>query len=273
MGDHEDRPDDLELDVLGLRVTLRSSCAAVREAWIGLFEPFATPPGAAAAGLDLEIASAQGRWELRVEGTATVARPDWPELQPIVITEINRRAVERMPWFGVHAGVVGAGSVAIAFPGESGRGKSTAVAACVADGLSYVSDEALILAPGGRLVPYPRPISLSPEMAARLGMAGFGDRDEVAVTMAGVPLLPADRPAQLGHVVVLRRSTRAGARLVDLPRADAVIHLLANSFNHYRDPGGALRLTTEVARNAQCWELVYDRPEDVPRLLRELIST
>lgn len=259
----------IALDVLGLRVALSSSTADVREAYTALFEPFLAVP-AAAPDVRLGLDPVDGGWQLWVDDAGRGFRTEWRELLPIVVTEINRRAVDQMAWFGAHAGVVAVGRAVVAFPGESGVGKSTAVAACVAAGATYVSDEALVLTPEGRVVPYPRPICLSPGMASRLGMTGIGDTEEVALAVADVPVLSTGETASLEHVVLLNRVAGAAARLTELPRADTAIHLLRNSFNHYRDPAGALRVTTAVARRARCWELTYDGPEDVPASVRGL---
>lgn len=60
----------------------------------------------------------------------------------------------------VHAGVVGWKGRALVFPGRSFSGKSTLVAALLGAGATYFSDEFAILEADGRVLPYPRPLSL-----------------------------------------------------------------------------------------------------------------
>ena len=63
----------------------------------------------------------------------------------------------------VHAGVVALGKRALLLPGPSFCGKSTLVAALVAEGATYYSDEFAVLDDTGAVHPYPRPLSLRPE--------------------------------------------------------------------------------------------------------------
>jgi len=62
----------------------------------------------------------------------------------------------------VHAGVVGWRGEAILIPGRSHSGKSTLVAASVAAGATYYSDEYAVLDEQGRDHPFPKPLSLYP---------------------------------------------------------------------------------------------------------------
>ena len=62
----------------------------------------------------------------------------------------------------VHAGVVAADGRGIVLPGRSFTGKSTLVAALVAAGATYYSDEYAVLDSEGAVHPYPRLISLRP---------------------------------------------------------------------------------------------------------------
>ena len=86
-----------------------------------------------------------------------------------LLTALNRAAVDRCEFFAAHAGVVAIGGTAVAFPAESGRGKSTLTAACLKAGFEYVSDEAICVDPEtDDLIAYPKPIGLSPWSRAAL---------------------------------------------------------------------------------------------------------
>lgn len=65
----------------------------------------------------------------------------------------------------VHAGVVGWNDGALVFPGRSFYGKSTLVAALLKAGATYYSDEYAIFDADGRLLPYPRDLSMRQELA------------------------------------------------------------------------------------------------------------
>jgi hypothetical protein len=60
----------------------------------------------------------------------------------------------------VHAGVVGWRGRAILLPGRTHAGKSTLVAALVRAGATYYSDEYALVTADGRVLPYPRDLSL-----------------------------------------------------------------------------------------------------------------
>src|SRR5512136_1043844 len=88
----------------------------------------------------------------------------------------------------VHAGVVASAGAVVAFPGESGAGKSTITAACLVAGFDYVSDEALCIdVADGRVVAYPKPIALASSGWAMIGATdraatGIDDGEEVYVS-------------------------------------------------------------------------------------------
>ncbi len=63
----------------------------------------------------------------------------------------------------VHAGAVGIDDRAVLIPGDSFAGKTSLVAALVAEGALYYSDEYAVLDTDGRLHPYPKPLSLRDE--------------------------------------------------------------------------------------------------------------
>lgn len=63
----------------------------------------------------------------------------------------------------IHAGVVGVDDRALVLPAPSFSGKSSLVAALVAAGAAYYSDEFAVLDPDGLVHAYPRPISIRSE--------------------------------------------------------------------------------------------------------------
>src|SRR5205823_9671727 len=79
----------------------------------------------------------------------------------LVVAEFARHRVF------VHAGVVGWKGKAIVIPGRSFSGKSTLVAELVRAGATYYSDEYAVVDPQGRVHPYPKPLSLRENGAAR----------------------------------------------------------------------------------------------------------
>ena len=197
----------------------------------------------------------------------------WIEVFDLTLAEINRRAIEEMEHFGAHAGVVALAGRTIAFPAESGMGKTTLVAACLQNGFKYVSDEALCLDYADSLVvAYPKPLNLTSWSLATLGLPRA---DEVTTK---TPVTPeelgssAARPrSRLTDVVMLER--RPGqANLEGLPTSQVVAALVKASFNHYKRPADTYMLINSVARGARGWSLGYEDPSEAARLLFASLS-
>lgn len=185
----------------------------------------------------------------------------------MVLAVVNLAAIEGSLEFAVHAAVVSHGASAIALPADSGGGKSTLAAAAVLCGLSYLSDEALVLNDQGKVLPYPKPIALSTWSCSILGIPSKR-ATKTLVT-----------PQELGGVV-----RRSEARLTDVivpsygedrallerrPNSEAVTALLGKSFNHYKDPARAFRLATNAARRVRMWRLRYSDPMEAAHLLSD----
>lgn len=201
----------------------------------------------------------------------------WTGLLDRLLGEINRRAIDEMEYFGVHAGVVASGSGAVALPGASGAGKSTLVAACLRAGFDYLSDESLCIDYSTKsVIPYPKPLSLSPWSMQVLGLdlAEAGPQSngpKVLVQPQDLGATTVRGPTDLSAVVSLdRRPGRPTLEMV--PPSQVIADLLRNSFNHYKRPAEVFGLTAELARHCQGWALSYDDPVEAARLLRSEIS-
>jgi hypothetical protein len=191
-----------------------------------------------------------------------------------LLMALNARSVGDSPGLSVHAGVVARGGIAVAFPAESGHGKSTLAAACLRAGLDYVSDEALVLPwdGGGEVLPYLKPLTLSAWSAAETGLAPPpGGRSERPVTPAELDAACASGPLRLGHLLLLDRGD-GPAVLERAARADGAAALLRCAFNHYAAPAGALALAGAAMARAECWTLRYDRPGPAAALVAELLA-
>ena len=129
------------------------------------------PPGRAPASA---AAAARGRrFRLR-------APVDAAALQAFESKLALHVAAESRALLFVHAGVVGWRGRAILLPGRTHAGKSTLVAALVRAGATYYSDEYALVDGDGRVLPYPRALSLrraggavrvAPERLGKVGRA------------------------------------------------------------------------------------------------------
>lgn len=192
-----------------------------------------------------------------------------------LLAELNRTVLEECRAFAVHAGVVSHQGEVVAFPAESGGGKSTLTAACLLAGSEYVSDEALCASfDSQEVIPYPKPIILTAWSLERLGIEppswGRDDEenplsaDQLAATIASGRL-------RLAHVVLPIR--RPGPpELAELPRSEAISWLLRFSFNHYKWPAESFRLVTELARGCRAWTFGYAEPAAAGALIRRQLG-
>jgi hypothetical protein len=182
-----------------------------------------------------------------------------------LVATLNQSAIDDYRGFAVHAGVVAIGGESIAFPVNSGGGKSTLTAACLLAGFDYVSDEALCVDMDGAVVTYPKPISLSPRSFELLGV----DLDSVAVeaneseglaTATDLNAAVAEVPLTLRHLV-LPAYGQDHLSLEEVAPSEAMASLLSYSFNHYKHGEEAFHLAAKVASELDAvWRLSYGNP-------------
>jgi hypothetical protein len=139
----------------------------------------------------------------------------------------------------VHAGVVGWNGRAILIPGRSLSGKSSLVAALLARGASYLSDEFAVVDGRGRMHPYPRPLSLR-----------NADGSGVPTRADALGARTEDRPLPVGLVAVARYE--AGARWAPrtLSPGHALLEMLSNSVTVRKRPEQSLAALERIALTA-----------------------
>ncbi|MEX2422682.1 MAG: hypothetical protein WD990_01770 [Acidimicrobiia bacterium] len=195
-----------------------------------------------------------------------------------MMAAMNRTAIESCEPFAVHAGVVARGGSGIAIPVDSMGGKSTLTAALVLGGFEYVSDEALCLESDGSVVPYRKPLGLSPWSIDALGLEevavpfpkGEGS-GEVLVPHGLLGGSPPQEPVTLAHLV-LPEFGHDEASLEQVAASDGMATLLAMSFNHYRHGADAFHLAAAVANQATAWRLRYGDPLAAAKLIGERLG-
>jgi hypothetical protein len=141
----------------------------------------------------------------------------------------------------VHAGVVGWRGQAILLPGRTYTGKTTLVAALVRAGATYYSDEYAVLDAGGRVHPYPRPLSHRAEEngpPSRLSVEALGGRVGRA-------------PLPVGQVVLSEYRPGARWRPRPLSTGQAVLAVLANTVPARRRPAAAIAALQQALSGAR----------------------
>jgi len=143
----------------------------------------------------------------------------------------------------VHAGVVGWNGQAILVPGPSHAGKSTLVAALLAAGATYYSDEYAVLDPQGRVHPFPRPLQLrdAREMATSVEPESLGGRRGLG-------------PLPVGLVAVARYEGGARWRPTPLTAGRAVLELLSNTIVARSHPSTAMATLRRVVSRARSFK-------------------
>jgi len=223
------------------------------------------PPGAL-VGDDIEP---QWRYSLLREGdeialTAGGGRPDrLPHLVAALdLLEDRLRfdvACTSSEHLFVHAGVVGLDGRALVIPGSSGTGKSHLVAALVAAGALYYSDEFALIDSQGRVHPYAQKLSLAKTHGRpkrRTSPVELGGR-------VGIEPLP------VGLILVTRYRPGAQYRPAALSPAQTVLELLAHVVRAREAPREALE---RLQRVALCARALTSERGDAGRLADEILA-
>ncbi len=191
-----------------------------------------------------------------------------------LVSVLNAEAIDGFQGFAAHAGVVADGNAGIALLATSGVGKSTLVAAALMVGLQYVSDEALCVSFNTRrVVPYPKPLQLSPCSRKLIGVRAVDDlgmKTPMSYDELGGDL--ASPAVELSHVVRLVR--RPGPiTLTPVPPSNGVRWLLEFAFNHFKQPKMTFDLAIELALQCQIWQLEYEDALQAVKVIEARLSS
>jgi len=256
-------------DVIGASISVEADSTATLEVVNRLWQPFAVIE-LARDPIIFSIREQSGRFYLSRD-RGPVSHGDIDFVLAELSGQINRAAIDQCQEFAIHSGVVKGSTSAIAFPAESGQGKSTLATACLRAGFGYVSDEALCIEDAGTIRPYPKPLALDRHSLELVLPERTPTGGETLLTAADFAAGVVVGSQTLGHLVVLDRSGEP-PELEPLGAGAAVERLLRLSFNHYRRPEAAYRLAVAAARTADVWRLRYHDPLVAGRLLFERLG-
>ena len=207
--------------------------------------------------------------------TELLSGPERQHALATLLADLNQRAVASFEGFAVHSGVARLGDRILAIPVDSGGGKSTLTAALVVIGFEYLSDEGLCINyEDGQVVPYPKPISLAPWSRKALELADPEPGNSAFEIAYAADQLGGriGRSGKLTDIVFPIYDNTSKPHLEPLARSAAQANLLKLSFNHYKHPEKAFRLSSELVRNAECWEFTYSDPKQAAEYLKEHLS-
>ena len=182
---------------------------------------------------------------LHVDGLATFAVRDGeqicvepePEAPDAVIlrwlhSSVAALLLAQRGRFALHASVVDIGDVAVAVAGQSEAGKSTTALRLAQSGHALVSDDVSPLDVGDPVTvhPFSRPLYVSPQAAAGLGVDVSRATPSVPQPKMAFPL-PGGNPIPLRAIAALHaRDTAAGVAAVRVRGADAHALISRNIF-------------------------------------------
>ena len=151
-------------------------------------------------------------------------------------------------------------------PPPSGSGKSTLSAGLVAAGFGYLTDDVCAIdLETGRVRPYPKPITLAPEVVRQFERGGRPLLDDerarsctrtrtcTCATFGG----HVGRESTARTIVVPMYTAGGRTELTPMSRAEAVVVLGEQSFNFNELAPDALRLAADIVRACDCYRLTY----------------
>ncbi len=232
----------LDFDFAGLTARVHAPDVGLLAMHAERLPPVGPAPGRRRAEATWALERAPGGALLRIRRDGRAAglareREDAVERVAFQVALFFARHAEGLAFF--HAGAVSAGSRAILLPGRSLSGKSTLVAALLAAGARYLSDELAIVDASGRVHAWARPLSLRQPGGgvARLGPAAFGAR-------------AADGPVPVAAIAFLRHQSAGVLHLEAVSRGTAALGLLDNALAARSRPEASLRAARAATARA-----------------------
>jgi HprK-related kinase A len=201
-----------------------------------------------------------------------------------LVWDVNRAAAEAgADHLLFHSGAVEADGTGVLLPGASGSGKSTLTAGLVRAGLRYLTDElaALDMA-SGRLLPYPKPITVKPGSFAVLSDIGpdacrapgsrpwAGQEWQVAVGEGTGHAI--GRPCVPAFVIAPRYDAGAETTLTPLSDTQAFFALAVNAVNLVAHGSAGTHALGRLAQECRCFSLTFSDLDEACRLVLELVA-
>lgn len=252
--------------------------AEVRRALVDLHSPGA----AAAARYELVSPSAGAAGRLTLHGANVLVSQDEPLLYATLLWHLNRAVVaSSADHVLLHAAAAEVDGRAVVLCAPSESGKTTLVAALVAAGWRYLTDEVVAVQPAdGWLTPFPKPMSiddgswdtlarLRPEIPeAALHLAASQWQVPASSIRAGA-VSDGARPAVL---VLPQYAAGATTQLTGMSRAEALVELMGQTFEPDRDRPRDLRVLADLVRASACYRLRSGQGVEMVAVLESLVT-
>jgi hypothetical protein len=229
----------------------------------------------------------QADFEIANGGLRVTCEPS-PDVPDTMIMDLYRNQILPLiaSWKGklvLHGSAVATNGYALAFLGQSGRGKSTLAAGFAVEGCPFLTDDGLVLeADGGAYLAMPSHPSLRLREDSRNSLLFSAAPAVLAVgtstkrrVSAGPKLSHCDRPIPLRTIYFLRESASKGVAFQRLSPAKALYGLIQHSFILDVENRPAISAhfdrLTKLANWAACFHLDYPRCyKDLPRVMETI---
>jgi hypothetical protein len=178
----------------------------------------------------------------------------------------------------LHAGAVAAGKKGILLPGKSGSGKSSLTAWLVGEGFGYLTDELVLLATDGPILPFTRPLSLKAPASDLLAYLFKVEREKLLTGPQGtmIPYRELNATSIKAfptlHTIIFPEfvADRDGA-LTKISHARCCLKLLETYVNARNLAGHGFSEMAALTRGTEAYELRYGSFDDLHRLLDPLL--
>ena len=221
------------------------------------------------------------RYASSVDGELIAETATAGEQEYHVLRVLNRRALDAdAGHLHVHGGGVARDGRAVALVGRSGSGKSSLTAALVRGGWDYLTDERLAIRPDdARIEPFPRPLTLRPDMWTRFtdlvpsGADPGGDRTRVEVAPSDLGRVAPFVPHELGGVCFPDLTPDSATALESIgTAAECVEHLAASCHDLDRLGCEGLDVLARWAARAPAWRVRASEPTTAATLVEEAFA-
>ena len=200
-----------------------------------------------------------------------------------LVWDVNRATAEASgEHLLFHAAGLQAGGRGIVLPGSSGSGKSTLAAGLARAGLAYLSDELVALDLGsGRLLPYPKPITIKRGSFAALTDMGppasgteqdLGEAEEWHLSVGEAAGRRVGEACEPGFVIVPRYVAQAPTRMAPLTDTEAFFALAVNAVNFKEHGPVGTKALGELVARCGCFELTMSDLDAACRLVTALVA-
>jgi hypothetical protein len=163
----------------------------------------------------------------------------------------------------IHANVIAIKNKAIAFAGDSGKGKSTLTAYCVSQGAGFITDDVLVLDDLGIAQSGNFRIKLFPSLAADLGLKVQSKNDykihfDPKLLGATIP----ETPLPVKVLYILEESPDSTIYTENLNLGESITHLIRHSYHSsvvMKDNPSLFNEYIDLARQIQVKKIFYPR--------------